>query len=514
MKDKRNIDELFKSQLSDFNASPSPEVWDRIEAQLKKKKDRKVIPLWWKVGGVAALLALLLTIGNSLFVSNTDQPIVTKDPTIVNPLDSGDEGDEIIPNTTKEVVTTDSPSEATKEDSDTSTINASPDVLEDQRGTQLTHSEKVQPLKKDASKDIVEELKKSDVGITKTEANAPKQPLKEEPHKKTLPSENIVKQETGLAKVDAPKNEKEVTPSKIVEQPIPSEKVQETGIAEENIEKNQEELEQQTEDKKKSIFDAIEENKKEAIVQSEKNANAGWEVTPNVGPVYYNSLSGGSSIDPMFADNSQTGEVNFSYGIQVAYVVNDRLSVRTGVNNVNVGYATGGIELATGPVAFGLKSVAYDNPGRDVITVFDRGTLPGTVDPNDPYAQLNLKSTTGNAEIRQSITYYEIPLEAKYALVNTRFGVNMIGGFSTLLLGDSEVSVNDAGFRSVLGEANNLNSVSFSTNVGLGFDYKFSKRFKLNIEPIFKYQLNPYSDSSVDFNPFYFGIYSGLSFKF
>ena len=69
-------------------------------------------------------------------------------------------------------------------------------------------------------------------------------------------------------------------------------------------------------------------------------------------------------------------------------------------------------------------------------------------------------------------------------------------------------------FSTVLGEANNLNSLSFTTNIGLGFDYKIGKRLKFNIEPMFKYQLNPYTDSSVDFNPFFMGVYTGLSFKF
>jgi hypothetical protein len=45
----------------------------------------------------------------------------------------------------------------------------------------------------------------------------------------------------------------------------------------------------------------------------------------------------------MFADNSQSGDVNLSYGIQVSYKVSSRLSVRTGVSNINVGYTTGGL---------------------------------------------------------------------------------------------------------------------------------------------------------------------------
>ncbi|MFT6826142.1 MAG: hypothetical protein ACJAYD_000696, partial [Patiriisocius sp.] len=62
--------------------------------------------------------------------------------------------------------------------------------------------------------------------------------------------------------------------------------------------------------------------------------------------------------------------------------------------------------------------------------------------------------------------------------------------------------------------ANNLSYLSFATNIGLGVHYKLSNSFKFNVEPMFKYQLNPYTDSAVDFKPYYVGVYTGLSFKF
>ena len=264
---------------------------------------------------------------------------------------------------------------------------------------------------------------------------------------------------------------------------------------------------------KESIFDAIEDAKKaeEAVAKTNKPDNR-WDVSPNVAPVYYSSLNGGSSIDPMFSDNSKSSDVNISYGVQVAYNITDRLSIRSGVNNVNLGYATSGLDIGTGPVAYGLRTINY-NGNDNVIIATDRGGLQMN-SPGDGFGTITPKSTGGNAQIIQDISYYEVPLELKYAVVNNRFGINMIGGLSTLFLGNNEVSVEDGDFRSVLGEANNLNSVSFTTNVGVGFGYKISKRLKFNIEPMFKYQLNPYNDSSVSFKPYYLGLYSGLSFKF
>ena len=59
MKNKKHIDQLFKDRFKDFEASPSPEVWGSIQTSLESsKKNRKIIPLFWKVGGVASLLAL------------------------------------------------------------------------------------------------------------------------------------------------------------------------------------------------------------------------------------------------------------------------------------------------------------------------------------------------------------------------------------------------------------------------------------------------------------------------
>ena len=201
-----------------------------------------------------------------------------------------------------------------------------------------------------------------------------------------------------------------------------------------------------------------------------------------------------------------------SYGLQVSYAIGKRLSIRTGLNNVDLSYSTSNIVIATGPVARALPSVDYGSQ-QTVVTALNSASL-NTNAPGNGFGEITLKSTGSEARLVQSINYYEVPLEVKYALIDSKFGFNLIGGVSTLFLGSNEVAVKSDNFSSVLGEANNLSNVSFSTNVGLGMDYKLSKSFIFNIEPMFKYQINPYSDSSVDFKPFYLGIYSGLSLKF
>ena len=68
MKEKKHIDQLFKEGFKNFEATPSPQVWNDIQSRLRQKEDdKKVFPIWIKWGSVAALLALLFTLGNTFF---------------------------------------------------------------------------------------------------------------------------------------------------------------------------------------------------------------------------------------------------------------------------------------------------------------------------------------------------------------------------------------------------------------------------------------------------------------
>jgi hypothetical protein len=70
-----------------------------------------------------------------------------------------------------------------------------------------------------------------------------------------------------------------------------------------------------------------------------------WSLAPNASPVYYNTFGSGSPIDESFADNSKTGDLNLSYGLNVGYDVSKRLTVRTGVHRVDYSYSTNDIAL-------------------------------------------------------------------------------------------------------------------------------------------------------------------------
>lgn len=524
MKDKKHIDKLFKDRFNDFEVSPSPEVWGSIQASLeKRKKDRNLIPLWWKLGGVAALLALFFTVGNSVFnTSNIDTPIVTNDETTRSIEEDGERNPLIKEKIVNEEVIA-SEEHLTNDVDPDGTENSSKERSNDNSNSEETIYNKVKSSQNAVAVDT-KSLEKIDTqektSITQNRLikdNVPvivdtkKEAVAIVSNQKSETSEKVIQEINGVQKTD-PLIKKDISIAETVKTDIAA---TENNTNKTEAETSSEEI-AKTEDNKQSILDAIEEQKtikaEEAVAEEKAKIDRPWEVAPNFAPVYYSSLGNGSSIDPSFSDNSQSGDVNFSYGVQVSYAVSERLSVRSGISNVDLSYATAGIELGTGPVSAALQSIDYGSRST-VLTAVDKGSLADNMNGGG-FGDITPKATNGEANIVQNISYYEVPLELKYALLNNKIGVNVIGGVSTLFLGSNEISVNAGDFESTLGEANNLSSVSFSTNVGLGFDYKLSKKFKFNLEPMFKYQLNPYSDSSVDFKPYYLGVYTGISYKF
>ena len=500
MKEKKHIDQLFKERLKNFEATPSPKVWDHIQAKIKdEEKDRKVIPLWMKLGSVAALLALMLTVGNSIFSPTNSTPAITEEKTDINSQNPE--------------------SNSFNKEND---INKVEIVLEDNNSIEDSN----EAIKKNSKKSETEFAFENDAKNTsdKNESNSEniiKTPEKQTSNVNGAVANNEVKNNTS----DLPSTTKNTDDESLIKKenaiPVPNNKeavVKNEVIIEKptttpETDKNETEVAVTEETNKRSIYDAIDEtNVEDAIVTANNKPDNRWEITPNVGPVYYNSLSEGSSIDPSFSDNPKSGDLNITYGVQVSYNLNNRLSVRSGLSNVNLSYATTGIELGNGPVSVALKSVDYNKKNNVVITV-DKGYLNNQILEGE-FGAITPKSTSGEPSLNQKISYYEVPLELKYALLNKKFGVNLIGGFSTLLLGENEIIVDAGDFNETLGEANNLSTLSFTTNIGFGLNYSFSKKLMFNIEPMFKYQLNPYTDSSVDFKPYYIGVYTGLSFKF
>jgi hypothetical protein len=472
MKQKKNIDQLFNERFANHQADPASHVWDKIQARLEKDKKDRVIAIWWRAAGVAASLALVFSLAGLLDTTQSNS-IVEQQPEVKNNSTPSTKIDTAVEINLRQ----DKPRVAASNKAAQNQIITPKVEVNDNKTSKneiiVLNKPKNAVAKLAVKKDAGVPAKNLGVAVVKSNNS----PVLEE-RKETINTE-VVMPTSGSTVIAALEN-----------------------TSPEGAEKQ-------------SIFDAIKEQKqlesKDAVAKISSQENL-WEIAPNIAPVYYNTLSQGSSIDASFADNSQSGDVNISYGIGVRYALSDRLKIRSGISNVALSYSTSGIELGDGPVSLALKTIDYASE-EVVVIAQDLGTF-SSQNQDGTFGDITPKSTNGEAFINQNISYYEVPLELSYTLFDSAFGLDVIGGISTLLLGNNEVSVTAGSYNEVLGSANNLSSLSFATNIGLGLHYKMSSKFRLNIEPMFKYQLNPYTDSSVSFKPYYLGVYTGLSFKF
>jgi len=212
-------------------------------------------------------------------------------------------------------------------------------------------------------------------------------------------------------------------------------------------------------------------------------------------PIYISSLGSGSGVDSQFKNNPTSGNSSYSYGVKFAYALNNKFTVQSGVNLINLGYKTGDV---------------YFNEGIDALSLSNVMSAP--------ILGRSVKGVSGNdfdsGDLNQVFGYVEIPVEIKYSLSGGKVGVNIVGGFSTLLLNKDEVFIETDEFTRSLGSSNTLRSVNFSGNVGVDVDYLIRRNFYINISPMLKVQTNTFSKNAGSLQPYYLGVYTGINYKF
>ncbi len=477
MKENKNIDRLFQEQFRGFEDTPDNQVWLNIEAELKKDKKRKVIPLWLRCSGIAAafLLGLFTLNMNQTFHSKTENRIVL-DSKISK--DSSNKKPTYPKNSSKKTQIVSNSKGNSKSKKEIINTNFSKSNTKDEKNINPYGSSKVLVYQKKSPNNAEVFLPKSNLPINQSatdENNNNYSSLNAEKNSVTNSNSLATAPNQSKEKMDA--KEKEESKKQLAPNPESPNELEEILKA-------------------KSA-------PKKAVVSNSKNK---WQISPNVAPVYLNANSGGSPIDEQLSDYEKKSDNSVSFGVGIRYAVNNKIVVRTGINKLVVGYNTSNVLYSTGLTANNLRNIEYSSNNA---VKFVNETNYGLLTTTEKEIQ-----NTNTGSLNQKMGYYELPMEVSYAVLDKKFGVNLIGGFSTLFLNENSISLVSPQSNIELGEAKNLSQVHFSTNIGLGFKYQITKSLQINLEPMVKYQLNTFSNNSGDFKPLFIGLYSGISYGF
>ena len=528
MKNKKNIDRLFQEQFKDFEIKPNIEVWKNIELALRDKKNKKrIIPFWYKFSGVAAVLLIaFFAIYNNINFGK-DQFQLQK-PTSI----SKDNNNNLVDsekaaakkqiqnsavkekNKNNNIVKSDNAvakkqiqnSIRKEKNNNNAIVSFDKVVMKKQKQLQKSASDPSGQLRNPTSeKEIANVVTNASLGVDKKliTSNNDKSESKTNDIKNVLGNDKNSVAEVLETKKTNLKNEDSDN--------LNIEKNSFSNIAENNIEK--------LVDNKKtdSIIVALKKlnpleelqlkkdaEKKKIVPKSNK-----WQITSNVAPVFFNSNVKESPIDPVLNSYNKTFETNLSLGFGMGYAISKKLSIRSGVNKFVMSYSTNDVFFRAGlgkPATMQNMTNANNGAGLEIVS---RSSAMNPSAASEISAQI-----FSEGSISQRMGYFEVPLELSYAVLNKKFSIDLIGGFSTLFLAENEILMQSEAMTSNLGQANNLRDVHFSSNFGVGFRYQFWKSFQARLEPTFKYQINTFTDNSLGFRPYFIGVYSGISFGF
>lgn len=545
MKDHKNIERLFQEKFKDFEAIPPQESWNIIASRLnEKKKKKRIIPIWFQLSGIAASFIIIgALIWNFQSNQNTNSPNNSNETVVVG-VDNSNSKDKKS-NTDFNNNETLRP-EKNIENSENNTIKFDFKRIDFKKSNPIVISNEKSNIRyKDKKNNSFESKNTLD---TKNKKRYPNYNNKESNHvivanskaKRNKSSKKNLFLETDLIATTKKNKNSKLNPNNNTTTSknglINSDKINsffdKTETNTNYVNTSNDSLANQTKDTITAVL-ALSENiitndstlvaeispeinpleellkeKEAGKNEVEKEKRSRWAVSTNASPVYFNSISEGSSLDSQFSKNSKEFETTMSYGIGAVYQISNKFSFKTGVNALTFNYNTDNVLFNTR-----LNSVTNN------IKTLDRNSNS----ENLAFSAINSKSDLGDAlillteskgSIKQELSYVEVPLELSYKILDKKFGIDLIGGVSTLFLNANSISLISDGMEMNIGKANNLNDIHFSSNVGLGFKYNFWKSFNANFQPMFKYQINTFSENSGNFKPYFIGLYTGVSFSF
>ena len=448
-KENNNIEHLFKDKLQEFEVMPPEHLWANISQEIAPKKEQKKPFLFWYLGGGIAASLVIFT-------------------TLFSNFSSTQHNNTLIVTNQEEYCPEESP---------------------------LVHTQEVIQVPKNISNTIP----KSNPIVTKASTiNSGNSAIKNSitgRRQELIESKDIIDQKNNPNNNYA--SAEDQTKSFIKNKETPIKKTEEKTTATQLAISKPEELSDN------ELLALLQKEKKEV---QEKEKTKRWSLQPQVTTFSYNG--NGSSINSTFENNPQDTKTDLSYGMRIAYQATPKISLRMGINNANINITTSDIGIKTSSTT--ISEELFSN---DEVAIIDLNSSGNSDFQSDSPDDSGSDNSAISGKISQQLKYIEIPIEIAYKVIDKKIGMDLIGGFSTFLLSENKSTFESQNGNTSLGKTSSANTTSYSSNFGFSVDYSLVKNLKFSIEPMLKFQLNSFNNTT-DYQPYFLGISSGLKWNF
>ncbi|MCZ8197997.1 MAG: hypothetical protein O9267_10350 [Flavobacterium sp.] len=505
MGNRKDIGTILKEKINRLDKSPNENGWNAIQTELDKKKSKKVFLLYWLSSLLIISLGILITSklllnqpknNDTIHLENRLNKIKENRNNTNNK--SKDSNQIKIEAKSKHTNLTNEASEKIEENNKINITTKNNKVSKTTLNNSNPVNEKHAYNKKSTSNKRISALKsKEDKSTFKSKkiGSVSKRKLKKKKSSSILEKNNFgtnIFQNDSSSKNSEKGNTKFSTSSSnenkdsnviIKDKLISDEKlsIQKTGN---KLEK--EKLNQISKDSIKKKNEALKTKKDSVskIIEKERYVTVFIYGTPT----FYKPLNENFILDNSLKNNPTTSKTQLSYGAYLCFQGTDNLSIRLGYGKNNIKYSTQNVTINTS----NFSNIDYDSGVSNQFI----------------YSQSN---NSKSMSVFQELSYTDIPFEIKYKILKKKVGFNAIFGVNFLLLEKNEVSiVTENGLKYKIGKTGNLLKQSFGANIGLGLDYKISKRIKINVEPMIKYHFKDIENRKSD--SYIFNILTGIEF--
>ena len=278
-------------------------------------------------------------------------------------------------------------------------------------------------------------------------------------------------------------------------------------------------------------------------VKSNRETEPGWKMGVYVAPSYSSHVANHSeNYSQNMSYCAESGSQNIGRGFSFQYKTSKKLRIESGIY-----YAQNGQKSANSLDVFALNTksdfnVAAPNEiyglASESTPVFSNvvRVSNGNLAMNSVAGIIAMKGTPEGVEVSSELDAYnsgfsnnlitdgkfsqvfdfiEIPLFLRYSILDSKFGVELMGGFNAgVVVGNNAYIDNSYGLQNI-GKTEDISTVNLSGTVGVGLNYALGKHISVAVEPRLNYYFNSINKSpEVDFRPYRIGIYTGLYYEF
>lgn len=489
MESKKNIGKLFRDNLDQMDFSPSEKVWDKIEIDLEKKKKKRRFLFWLFF---TAISTCILTSGAVLYLSNepTKKDASTEN-SIANTTNSKRNSNQNELNSTTKLSAEKAYSNTTIENDD-SEVNSKKSTLKlNTKKAFLTKNNKSISKKRHFTSSNSNHTSSSKLNFT-SKISKPFKNTKKSNRRKSKNSTSDSKEKRASNPFE--KTNDPITTNNNVELNLSYPLVNDTPVSHKLTDDLLSKKEQDS--LKKNILKK--QNKKETNAKTEDSTAKKTEnefkkevvVAPYVGLNYngfignYNALTKGNIIN-------KKGTFAETYGVLVRYMISENTGFQLGVGKLNAKYY----------VTIDRTSSAFINEETISLEL-----------PSQFYN--NLFSNSTEIKLTKETSYYEVPIEGYYVLLNKKFGIASSLGISLFYLGKNEVYAESNQIeKTKIGSFSTLLKTSATANAKLYLYYQIIPKLSFDVYPTFQYHILGNSDSS-SYSTYFFSIRAGIGYKF